>query len=193
MRAASRYDRKARLALGVLGALFVAPLAISLHNCVSTVQSRNEVIAAAAADDDRLVKLRNGSSLLLDRSLLGPKVIEWLKLKTDETTAFELADSNFKPGSADTTGEGSRAIAQVAQILKVDPQLRANVIVARSSSDDDAVYDLERRRAGLLNVELFRLGVPAQRINAPAQRSVDATRVFDHPGQQSRLYIVLSR
>ena len=119
MRAASRYDRKARLALGVLGALFVAPLAISLHNCVSTVQSRNEVIAAA--DDDRLVKLRNGSSLLLDRSLLGPKVIEWLKLKTDETTAFELADSNFKPGSADTTGEGSRAIAQVAQILKVDP------------------------------------------------------------------------
>ena len=49
MSAAPRYDRKARLALGVLGVLFVAPLAISLHNCVSTVQSRNEVIAAAAA------------------------------------------------------------------------------------------------------------------------------------------------
>ena len=193
MSAAPRYDRKARLALGVLGVLFVAPLAISLHNCVSTVQSRNEVIAAAAADDDRLVKLRNGSSLLLDRSLLGPKVIEWLKLKTDGTTAFELADLNFKPDSADTTGEGSRAIAQVAQILKADPQLRANVIVARSSSDDDAVYDLERRRAGLLNVELFRQGVPANRINAPAERPIDATHVIDHPGQNSRLFIVISR
>ena len=120
-------------------------------------------------------------------------MIEWLKLKTDGTTAFELADSNFKPDSADTTGEGSRAIAQVAQILKADPQLRANVIVARSSSDDDAVHDLERRRAGLLNVELFRHGVPANRINAPAERPIDATHVIDHPGQNSRLFIVISR
>ena len=193
MSAAPRYDRKARLALGVLGVLFVAPLAISLHNCVSTVQSRNEVIAAAAADDDRLVKLRNGSSLLLDRSLLGPKVIEWLKLKTDGTTAFELAIQTSSRDSADTTGEGSRAIAQVAQILEGRSPVAGKRDRCRSSSDDDAVYDLERRRAGLLNVELFRQGVPANRINAPAERPVDATHVIDHPGQNSRLFIVISR
>jgi len=194
MSVSNRYDRKARLALGALGALFVAGMAMALHNCAETLQSRSQVVAAAAVgDDDRLVKLRNGASLLLDRSSLSPKVIDWLKLETDATTAFELADSNFKPGSVDPTGEGSRAIGQVAQILKADPQLRANVIVARNESDDDAVYDLERRRAERLNSELFRQGVPANRVSAPAQRSVDAIHVFDHPGQQSRLFVVISR
>jgi len=193
MSAAPRYDRKTRLALGALGALIVSVLAVSLHNCVSSVQSRNEVIATTAGDDNRLVKLRNGASMLLDRSSLSSKVIDWLKLDTDETTAFELADSNFKPGSADPTGEGSRAIAQVAQILKADPKLRANVIVARNLSDGDAVYGLEQRRAARLNLELSGLGVPANRISAPAERPVDADRVFDHPGQQSRLFIVISR
>ena len=194
MSAAPRYDRKARLALGVLGVLFVAPLAISLHNCVSTVQSRNEVIAAAAADDDRLVKLRNGSSLLLDRSLLGPKVIEWLKLKTDGTTAFELADSNFKPNSADTTGEGSRAIAQVAQILKADPQLRANVIVARSCVDDNTMYDLERRQGRPVGeCRAVPSGGARRQDQCTWERPIDATHVIDHPGQNSRLFIVISR
>ena len=193
MSAAPRYDRKARLALGALSAMIVAGLALSAHNCVSNVQSRDQVVAAGAGDDERLVKLRNGASLLLDRSSLSAKVIDWLKLGTDATSAFELADSNFKPGSADPTAEGSTAIAQVAQILKADPKLRTNVIVARNPSDDDATYDLERRRAARLNVELFRHGVPANRINDPAQRPVEATHKFDHPGQQSRLFIVISR
>jgi outer membrane protein OmpA-like peptidoglycan-associated protein len=191
-----RYDRMTRITLGVLVVLLIGGPVLALGNCVANIETRSQVVAPGhAMDDDRLVKLKNGATMLLDKSSLSPKVADWLKLGTDDRTAFEVADKNFAAGSPNPTAEGAKAISQVAQIMKADAQVSANIVVARDPSDDDALVALEQSRASRIDAELVHQGVPSERIStaAPADSSLEAKHVFDHPEQESRLFIVLAR
>lgn len=191
-----RYEPRVRIALAVLVLLLLVGPAIALRNCVSSLQAGNQLVApGGAVDDNRLVKLRNGSTMLLGSGSINPKVVAWLELTTSGSAAFEIADTTFKPGLADPTVDGSTNIAQLAQVLKADRQVRANVIVAREPSDETARVMLERSRAARIDAELVREGVPPDRVSAAVHSNsvLDDTQVIDHPGQESRLFIVLSR
>ena len=190
-----RYEPKVRVALTVMIVLLLAAPAIALRNCVANFAARSPVASGHDIVDDRLVTLRNGTTMLLDRGSLSPKIINWLKLQTDERTAFEVADTNFQTGSADPATHGLGEVAQLATMLKVDPHLTAEVIVAPNSSDDQDTIGLERSRAAVIAGELSRQGVAPKRVTTAIQPAagLDANYVIDHPGQDSRLYIVLSR
>lgn len=189
-----RYERKVRITLWVAVALLLAAPALALRSCMSSLQSDGPAASAHEPDEDRLVELRNGATMLLNRGPLSAKVVEWLERDNDRT-AFGIADSNFSSRSADPTLEGLANFAQVAQILNADPQLRAHVIVAAIPAEDPAALALNQSRARRVLSELFRQGVPAARISvmADANPGLGAEHVIDHLGQDSRLFIMLSR
>ena len=190
-----RYEPKVRVALTVVVVLLLAGPAIALRNCVSNLEARGPVASGHEIADDRLVTLRDGTTMLLDRGSLSPKIIDWLTLETDERTAFEVADANFESGSANPAKRGLGEVAQLAGILRVDPHLAAEVVVAPSSSDDKSRIALERSRAARIAAELSEQGVAPKRVTTVVQPAagLDASHVIDHPGQESRLFIVLSR
>ena len=193
MASAHRYDRKVRITLGLLAVLFIAPPAVALRGCVSRVEGSNIVTPPHAAGYDQLIELRNGATLLLDRGAINSKVVDWLKLGTDDHTAFEIPDVNFDPGSANPSIRGQRAITQLGEILKADRQLHLQLIVRRGATEDEPAASLERLRAERVKAELRRQGVPSERIDAAKQRDVgSAGRGIDHAEDPS-LFILLSR
>ena len=193
MTARRRYEPRVRVALGLLTMVLLAGPALVVRSCVANLSS-HPVAQVPAMDDDRIVKLKSGATMLLGEGTASPKIIHWLQLETDDSTAFEIDDANFKQGSADPDAKGMREISQVAEILKADPLVSAQVVLAAGAGTADAVTALERSRAERIGAELIRREIPADRIRSVAEpQSLDGYHVIDHPGQQSRLFIVLSR
>ena len=194
MASARRYDRKVRVTLGIFIGLSTATVALALRGCVSHLQSGARVVAAPyASADDQLIELRNGTTMLLDRGPLNAKVVDWLKLDTGERTAFEIDDANFDRGSANPAVRGYRAIAQVAQILRADRELRAELIVARDADGDRSAAALERLRAARVSAELRRQGVSSEQVEIAPPASGDLENQVDGSAQRPRLFLVLSR
>jgi len=192
MASAHRYDRKVRITLGLLVVLLIAPPALALRGCVSHLQGSNVLTPPHAVGDDQLIELRNGATLFLDRGAINSKVVDWLKLGTDDHTAFEIPDVNFDPGSANPSSRGQRAIAQLGEILRADRQLHLQLIV-RPGATEDAAASLERLRAERVKAELRRQGLPLERIDAVEQRNIgSAGRGINH-AEDPGLFIVLSR
>jgi len=188
-----RYDRKIRITVGIAVILLMAAPAAALRGCMSHLHGSEVAASSHAAGEDQLIELRNGTTMLLDQGALNSKVVDWLRLNTDDKTAFEIGDANFDRGSADPATEGYRAIAQVAQILRADRQLRAQLIVAGDAADDEAAAALERLRAARVKAELRRQGVSSEQIAAVGPQSADLETQIDGQGEHSRLFLVLSR
>jgi hypothetical protein len=189
-----RLDRKARIAVGLVVALLLAGPVLALWNFVSSSQS-SELVADGHSADDRLIGLKNGATLFLKHGPMSQKVSHWLQLNTNDRTAFEVADSNFVTGSTEPTKDGLSSVQQVAQIMNADQQVRAQIVVATDPSDSDGLLQLERSRAIRLGRELASERVPAQRISSAEKplSDLEARHVIDHPGQDSRLFIIVSR
>jgi outer membrane protein OmpA-like peptidoglycan-associated protein len=133
--------------------------------------------------------------MLLGQGSFSARIAQWLALNTDEQSAFEIADANFVTGSDEPTVEGRRQVSQIAQVLKADHQLRAQVIVTNGSSDEDSALQLARARALRIGKELLAQRAPAENLSVLAQplSEVQAKHIFEDPGQRSELFVVLSR
>ena len=194
MTAQRRLDRKARIAVGLVVALLLAGPFLAIWNFMSS-NDGSQLVAQEHSGDDRLIGLKNGATVFLNHGSMSQKVSHWLQLNTRDRTAFEVADSSFVSGSSEPTRDGLSSVQQVAQIMNADQQVRAQIVVATDPSDSGDSLQLERSRAVWLGKELVSERVPGQRISSAEQplSDLEAKHVIDHPGQDSRLFIIVSR
>ena len=188
-------NRKARIAIAAAAMLFVAAPLLAIRNCVSSAQVGSHPVATAHPIDDGLLRLRNGATVFLQDRALYRKLSAWLELDSTAKSAFEIADSNFAPNSTVPTSDGRARLAQVAQVLKADPQLRAQIAFREGDVADVSSEQLEQARAVRIRFELLEEDVPASSV-APLTQPVpraSADHVIDDSGQQSHLIVVLSR
>jgi len=190
-----RLDRKARIAISAAAILLVACPLLAIRNCVSSAQLGNHSVAAGHPVDDGLLRLKNGATVFLEDRALSRKLAAWLELDGTAESAFEIADSNFAPNSAVPTSDGRARIAQVAQVLKADPQLRAQIALREGAEVDVSSEQLERARAARIRVELLEQDVPALNVAALTQpvAAASADHVIVDSGQQSNVVVVFSR
>jgi hypothetical protein len=121
--------------------------------------------------------------------------VRWLKMNTDEPTAFEIANNDFVAGSAELTREGLNHIVQIAQVLKADPRLQAELIVRDDESASSDATQLEQERASRMDKELLgqRISPDSVKLMAAPVRELAAKYILDHPSEDSQLFVVLSR
>jgi hypothetical protein len=188
-------NRKSRIAIGVAVVLLLASPVLALRNCVISAQEGSRPVASTHPVYDGVVELKNGTTIFLQSRPLAQKVSEWLDLKTDVKPAFQIADENFASGSAEPTVLGRTQIAQVAQVLRGDPQLRAQILLLTRNSDTDDSRLLEQSRASRIRSELLAQEVPASNVTSATEAAavLSAYHVIDESGQQSALFVVLSR
>jgi len=188
-------DRKARIAISAALVLLVASPLLALRNCIYTAENADRPVIAQHAVTDGLLRLKNGTTVFLQDGALSRQFSAWLKLDSSAKSAFEIADSNFAINSAVPTSAGRARIAQVAQVLNADPQLRAQIVLQNESAANASSERLKQSRAAWIYSELLAQDVPASKL-APVTQSVSAPSV-DHvivdSGQQTHLVVVLSR
>ena len=189
----SRLDRKARLAIALAATLtFLGPV-LAVRHYLSTTQENNRLFASGHPINDGLVRLKNGSTVLLQGGSLAPKISAWLELDKNATASFEMADSNFVTGSEQPTRIGWTHIAQLAQILDADPNVRAEILFSDRERVDGPTNDLEQSRAARIYSELLAQHVPASTVSFGVQPRDASTPEVDDAGQQAGIFIVVSR
>jgi outer membrane protein OmpA-like peptidoglycan-associated protein len=190
-----RLDRKTRIAISAAATLLIASPLLGLRNLVSSVQEGGRPVAVGQPVDDGLLQLKNGATVFLQDGALARKFAAWLELDNSANSAFEIADGNFALNTAEPTSDGRARIAQVAQVLNADPQLHAQIVVAKGAAAVASSEGLTRSRAARIQSELLAQHVAASRI-APLMKSVSAASV-EHVtkdlGRRSGLAVVLSR
>jgi len=189
-----RLAGKARIATAIAVVLLLASPVLALRNCIEMVKDEGQPVASDRSADDRLILLKNGSTMLLQSTPLAKKVSEWLELEPNAKAAFEIADENFALGSADLSADGRRHVEQVGQILTADPRLRAQ-ISAIATTEENTIEQLERLRASRLQSELIAQHVAPANLVTTTQPSaaLSAYHVIGEPGRQSQLFIIVSR
>jgi hypothetical protein len=188
-------NRRSRIAIAVAVVLLLASPVLALRNCVIGAQEGSQPVASTHPVYDGLVELKNGTTIFLQSRPLAQKVAEWLDLKTDVKPAFQIADDNFASGSAEPTAEGQSQIVQVAQVLKGDPRLRAQILLLTRNSETGNSGLLEQSRASRIRSELLAQDVPASNVTSAVEPAavLSAYHVIDEGGQESALFVVLSR
>jgi hypothetical protein len=190
-----RLDFKARIATAIAIVLLLASPLLALHNCVVSVQNGSHPVASGHVVDDRLVVLKNGTTMLLQNQPLAVKVSEWLQLETNTKAAFEVSDGNFTAGSPSLTRQGRTHVTQVAQILTADPRLSAKIMVLTDNSKKNSPRQLDQSRVSKIRSELLAQHVAASNVTTAVQPAADlaAYHVINQAGEQSHLFIVVSR
>ena len=193
MTARRRLDRKARISIATAATLLLAGPVLVLRNCVSSAQEGNSVVASVLPGDDGLLRMKNGATVFLQHGSLSRKISAWLELDKKTKPAFEIEDTNFVAGSAEPSAEGWTHIAQVAQILEADPQLRAKIVLSDTNLDR-SVERLEKARASRLYAELIEQQVSPSRVTSAIESAaaMSANHVINASGQESHLFVVLS-
>ena len=188
-------DFKARIATAIAAALLLASPILAVRNCVVSVQKGSHPVASDHAVDDRLVVLKNGTTMLLHNQPLAVKVSEWLELESNTKAAFEVSDGNFTAGSPNLTAQGRTHIIQIAQILTADRRLSAKVMVLAANSKENSPAQLDRARASRIRNELLAQHVPGSNVTTAVQpaAALAAYHVIDQAGEQSHLFIIVSR
>jgi outer membrane protein OmpA-like peptidoglycan-associated protein len=190
-----RLDRKARIAVFAALLLMAGGPLMAIRNCVSIVQNGDRPVIAGHAVNDGLLRLKNGATVFLQDRALSRQFTAWLQLDSNAKSALEIADSNFARDSAEPTSAGRARIAQVAQVLNADPQLRAQITLANGAVDSVESERLDQSRAARVYEELLAQDVPASKVAAVTQSAsaVSVDPVGIESGQRSHLVVVLSR
>ena len=190
MAARGRLDRRARVWLAVLiVVLLVAPL-VALRSCITTRLDDSRIVASSAVGD-RLISLKDGSTMLLVHGTAGRKIADWLSFGTTTEHRFAIGDETFASGSAEPTEIGSVQLGQFAQMLKVHPELTTKILVTKAKRvEDEPEYQLEQLRSHRLRDDIIAQGVNPSRIVA-VEEAVDI--LSSDRSRRPELLVVLER
>lgn len=190
MASSRRLDANARTWLTLAIVLLLTGPIIAVRSAVQTRLDGDRVVISSQIDE-RLVLLKNGTTMVLEPGSAGYKIANWLKLGTTTTHQFSIGDEIFASGSAEPTSDGAHRVAQFAQMMKAHPDLTTRIMVTTAKGiKTDAEDRLERSRAQRLRQEVVTLGVEETKIavvDQPVQ--VKTNKPSEHP----HLMIVLER
>jgi hypothetical protein len=163
-------DRKARRAVIAAVALICAgPLYLAARHVVGKVQGTPQVVHP---EDDQLVLLKDGSTMLVRHGSTGRIMADWLKDDPEGAKAFEVGNENFTPGTAQLTHDGWEHLAQFSQILRAHHDVGA-VVLYSAHYGIPGTAALEHNRAVLIRDEAMHQGVSEDQI-AVAQEGYEA-------------------
>src|SRR5690242_17110211 len=101
---ARRLDRRARSAIVAAAALLLAgPLYLAGNAVVTKARGPQKI---EHPEDDQLVILDDGSTMLVRHGSTGRIMADWLRDDPKGTKSFEVGNENFAPNSAALTHEG---------------------------------------------------------------------------------------
>ena len=185
-----RLDANARTWLTLAIILFLTGPIVALRSCVQTTLDKDRVVISSQIDE-RLVSLKNGTTLVLEPGSIGYKMANWLKVGTTTTHQFSVGDEVFASGSAEPTPDGAHRVADFAQMMKAHPELTTQIMITTAKGIKTDVEDqLEQSRAQRLQREIVALGVEQTKIAVVAQPvEVKTGKPSEHP----HLLIVLER
>ncbi len=190
MAARRQLDRKARAWLTAAIVLLIAAPVLAIRSCVAT-QLDNDRIVVSASVDDRIISLKDGSTMLLEHGSAARRIADWLRIGTTTDHRFAVGDETFAPGSPVPTPEGSVQVVQFAHLMKAHPELVTHILVTSArGSESQAENRLEQSRARRLREDIIAQGVSAAKITAADQPvEVQSKEAGRHP----RLLIVLEK
>jgi len=163
MTAQTRLDRKARTAVAAAIALLLAgPLFLVAKHAITKVGDGTDA-QVFHPQDDELVLLPDGSTLLVKHKSTGRRISDWLKLDRKGEETFQVGNSNFAPGSAELTHGGWEHLSEFARMLKAHQNIRAVVLFSAYHGHPETVQ-LEHNRADLIRDEAIKQGVDDDQI-----------------------------
>ena len=155
-------DRKARTAIIAAVALLLAgPLFLIVKTVVAKLSG--EPAQVFHPQNDQLVMLRDGSTMLVKHGSVGERIARWLKLNRKGQETFEVGNANFAPGSPTLTRDGWQHVVQFSQSLKAHRNVKA-VVLFSPHHGDAATAQLEESRADTIRDEVLKEGVKADQI-----------------------------
>ena len=162
MAARTRLDRKARNATIIA---FVVLLAGPLFLVTKYILAKLDQGSAQVVhpEDDQLVLLPDGSTMLMRHGSTGRIIAAWLKEDAKGDQTFLVGNSNFAPRSTTLTHDGWEHLAQFAHLLKAHPGVRA-VVLFSPYHGQSATLQLEHKRADRIHDEALRQGVDETQI-----------------------------
>ena len=172
----------------VFSAMVVAILLIALRSCVS--ETKDE-ITASAFNDDSIVELRDGSTIVAERGSLGREMVDWLGANPSGEASFLLAGEPFQPDSAVPAADGWGRITRFIAMMRANPDVKAQIVVFATKSRDSEATQLASERARRLQSELVTRGVSASRLVVEGRPAPDVGRGTSI--ENGRIAITLSR
>lgn len=149
-----KLDRKARTAIAVaIALLFAGPLYLTVRHVMSKFASPEEI----KSDDDQLVILDDGSTLLVRHGSTGRIMANWLREDKGGAKSFEVGNENFSPGSATLSPDGWEHLAQFAQMLRAHHEVSASILYS-AHHGIPATVQLEHMRADRIHDEAINQG-----------------------------------
>jgi len=156
-------DRKARTAVLVAAALILAaPVFIAAKAVVWKLAG--EPTQVFHPQNDQLVQLEDGSTMLVKDNSPVRKAATWLKSNLKGERTFQVSNANFAPNSAKLTPEGWAHLVQFARMLQANSGVSA-VVLYSPVHDDAGSLQLEHMRADLIHDEVVKEGVPTEQIS----------------------------
>lgn len=156
-----RLDRRARTAIWVaIALLFAGPLYLVAKLVIARISGPEQI---AHPEDDQLVILRDGSTMLLKHGSTGRIMANWLSENPQNTKSFEVGNENFAPDSATLTQDGWEHLAHFSQLLKAHHNVHAEVLFS-AHHGIASTADLEHKRADLIHDEAINQGVDQTQI-----------------------------
>lgn len=190
MASSRRLDANARTWLTLAIVLVLTGPIVAVRSLVQTKLDGNRVVISSQIDE-RLVSLKNGTTLVLEPGSIGYKMANWLRVGTTTTHQFSIGDEVFASNSAVPTNDGAHRVAEFAQMMKAHPELTTQIMVTTAKGiKTEAEDQLERSRARRLQHDVVSLGVEQTKIavvDQPVQ--VKTSKPSEHP----HLLIVLER
>ena len=159
--AARRLDRRARTAIIVAVALlFAGPLYLAAKLVIAKVSGEEKVVHP---EDDQLVMLQDGSTMLVRHGSTGRIMADWLNESAKGTKSFEVGNENFTPDSAALTSEGWERLSQFSQMLKAHHDVSAEILYSPHHGIISTT-ELEHMRANRIHDEVLKQGVDEEQI-----------------------------
>ena len=159
--ATRRLDRRARTAIAVVVALlFAGPLYLAAKLVIAKVGGPQQVVHP---EDDQLVMLADGSTMLVRHGSTGRIMANWLEDDPRGARTFEVGNENFAPDSATLTHEGWEHLAQFSQMLKAHHTVRAEILFS-ARHGIAGTTELEHMRADRIHDEAVNQGVDEEQI-----------------------------
>lgn len=158
---ARRLDRRARTAiLAAVAVLLAGPLYLTGKLIVSKIRGPEQVVHP---EEDQLVILEDGSTMLVRHGSTGRIMADWLKADPKGEKTFQVGNENFAPNSATLTHEGWEHVAQFSQLLKAHHNVNAEILYSAHHGIADTT-ELEHQRAETIHVEAVHQGVGEDQI-----------------------------
>ena len=159
---APKLDKKARRAIGIAVALLLAgPIILVGKYVAAQFASREQVIHS---DDDQLVMLPDGSTMLARHGSTARIMAHWLDEDPLGAKRFDVGDENFAPASAALTQDGWEHVAQFSQMLRAHHNVSAMVLYTAAHGVASTV-ELEHQRADRIRAEALKQGVDEEQIS----------------------------